>query len=185
MSNVTRLVLAAALAVLPAVAGADPGKGKGNHKHHGRASHPVVVADGLSRGGWDRGCPPGLAKKDNGCQPPGQAKKNGAVVVVPRPIDPVVLPSTGPVVLQPLPGPVVVRPEPRPRSPVLVTPAQVPVVVGQRYDDVRYVTDPRLYGLGPAGPGSRYGIIGNQLVRLDSGSNTVLALIRLVEAVLD
>jgi len=25
--------------------------------------------------GWDRGCPPGLAKKGNGCLPPGQAKK--------------------------------------------------------------------------------------------------------------
>jgi hypothetical protein len=23
-------------------------------------------------------CPPGLAKKDNGCMPPGQAKKQGA-----------------------------------------------------------------------------------------------------------
>jgi hypothetical protein len=28
--------------------------------------------------GWDRGCPPGLAKKGNGCLPPGQAKKHFA-----------------------------------------------------------------------------------------------------------
>jgi Ni/Co efflux regulator RcnB len=45
----------------------------------------------------DRGCPPGLAKKHNGCLPPGQAKKvgrivvgqhipAGAVYVVPRPV---------------------------------------------------------------------------------------------------
>ena len=46
---------------------ADPGKGKGKgHKGHGAHS-----ALGYGAGG----CPPGLAKKNNGCLPPGQAKK--------------------------------------------------------------------------------------------------------------
>jgi Ni/Co efflux regulator RcnB len=30
---------------------------------------------------YDRGCPPGLAKKHNGCLPPGQAKRVGRIVV--------------------------------------------------------------------------------------------------------
>lgn len=62
------LILAgvAAFAVTgPALAG--PGKGKG-HKGHGK--HAVGhVGYGIG------GCPPGLAKKNNGCLPPGQAKK--------------------------------------------------------------------------------------------------------------
>jgi len=46
---------------------ADPGKGKGNsHANHVLGS-PVGYGVG--------GCPPGLAKKHNGCLPPGQAKK--------------------------------------------------------------------------------------------------------------
>ena len=45
---------------------ADPGKGKG--KGHGHAGRSYV---GYGAGG----CPPGLAKKNNGCLPPGQAKK--------------------------------------------------------------------------------------------------------------
>ena len=43
---------------------ADPGKGKG--KGHGGKSYVGYGAGG---------CPPGLAKKNNGCLPPGQAKK--------------------------------------------------------------------------------------------------------------
>ena len=43
---------------------ADPGKGKGK----GHAGRSYV---GYGAGG----CPPGLAKKNNGCLPPGQAKK--------------------------------------------------------------------------------------------------------------
>ncbi|GAA4034920.1 hypothetical protein GCM10022281_13930 [Sphingomonas rosea] len=64
------LILAgAALAFAAAPAAADPGKG---HGKHGRYSQDY-------RGGYGyqeaRGCPPGLAKKNNGCLPPGQAKK--------------------------------------------------------------------------------------------------------------
>jgi hypothetical protein len=44
----------------------DYGKGRGHR--HGRA-----YAHGYGYGGG--GCPPGLAKKHNGCLPPGQAKK--------------------------------------------------------------------------------------------------------------
>ncbi|MBX3593104.1 hypothetical protein [Sphingomonas sp.] len=52
---------AAALAATPALA--DPGKRGGPGKHHAMKA--------------ERGCPPGLAKKHNGCMPPGQAKKYG------------------------------------------------------------------------------------------------------------
>jgi len=62
MKTLILLVSAAALAAAgPAIA--KPGNGHG-HGH-----------------GWDndrydaRGCPPGLAKKHNGCMPPGQARK--------------------------------------------------------------------------------------------------------------
>ena len=49
--------VAALAATAPAYAKPDHAKG---HKGHGAMSH---------------GCPPGLAKKNNGCLPPGQAKK--------------------------------------------------------------------------------------------------------------
>ena len=62
----TFLLLAGAAALAstsPALA--KPGKGQGN-PHAGHAGHV-----GYGTGG----CPPGLAKKNNGCLPPGQAKK--------------------------------------------------------------------------------------------------------------
>lgn len=34
-----------------------------------------VITDYYGRNKSSKGCPPGLAKKGNGCQPPGQAKK--------------------------------------------------------------------------------------------------------------
>ena len=57
-----RLILlgAAAALGLSAQAFADPGHGHGNGRGHGYGAG---------------GCPPGLAKKHNGCMPPGQAKK--------------------------------------------------------------------------------------------------------------
>ena len=63
------LLLAGAAALVSAApALADPGKGKGNsHKGHGSKNYVVGYGAG--------GCPPGLAKKNNGCLPPGQAKK--------------------------------------------------------------------------------------------------------------
>jgi hypothetical protein len=56
------LILAGVTALATtAPAFADPGHGKGNKGH------------AYAYGGG--GCPPGLAKKNNGCMPPGQAKK--------------------------------------------------------------------------------------------------------------
>ena len=60
---------ATALALAAAPAAAKPGKGNGNHGAH--ANHAAMGHVGYGTGG----CPPGLAKKNNGCLPPGQAKK--------------------------------------------------------------------------------------------------------------
>ena len=76
--------LALALAASPALAKKDwgdddgKGKGKGHGKHkkkhfdNDRRSHIHAYYDQEFRSGH---CPPGLAKKHNGCMPPGQAKK--------------------------------------------------------------------------------------------------------------
>ena len=79
----TILLLAGTAALgttMPALA--KPGHGHGNKAHasakHGKSSRGVIVSDrfgrmyALNSGGF---CPPGLAKKGNGCMPPGQAKK--------------------------------------------------------------------------------------------------------------
>jgi hypothetical protein len=67
----------------------DKGKGKGDAKGgKGPDTHVTVVFDDSQRGAvrsyfvntYGRGnCPPGLAKKNNGCLPPGQAKKRYVV----------------------------------------------------------------------------------------------------------
>lgn len=95
MRNATRL-LTITLLLLPAVATADKG-GKGRHGHgkdraeHGGSGPRVDVAvvfgareRDAARGFFVErhgrgGCPPGLAKKHNGCLPPGQAKKRYTV----------------------------------------------------------------------------------------------------------
>ncbi len=91
-----RTALAASLVVLlPALAGADKpdkaGKGHGHEKaavETGASAEVTVVfgareretATGYFAETHGRGnCPPGLAKKHNGCLPPGQAKKRYAV----------------------------------------------------------------------------------------------------------
>ena len=64
------LMLASAAALLstaPAYAKPDHAKG---HKGHHAKGHAGYGAGG---------CPPGLAKKNNGCLPPGQAKKRYAI----------------------------------------------------------------------------------------------------------
>jgi hypothetical protein len=64
-----RLLLFAGAAAfgLTAPAFAKPGNGQGHGNPHayGTNSHGYGIG----------GCPPGLAKKNNGCMPPGQAKK--------------------------------------------------------------------------------------------------------------
>ena len=52
--------VAALASTAPAYAKPDHAKGHKGHGAHGQMA---------------RGCPPGLAKKNNGCLPPGQAKK--------------------------------------------------------------------------------------------------------------
>lgn len=92
MKNLILFVGAAAFALgTPALA--DPGKGhskqgkahsakshgkahsKAHSKKHGR--HVVTMRDGTRLYAFNaRGsCPPGLAKRDNGCMPPGHAKR--------------------------------------------------------------------------------------------------------------
>jgi hypothetical protein len=63
------LLAGAALAFAAAPAAAKPGHGHGNH---GYDRDQRGYAYGYDQG---RGCPPGLAKKNNGCLPPGQATK--------------------------------------------------------------------------------------------------------------
>ena len=64
-------ILAGAMALqIAGPALADPGHGHGNG--HGNPHDYEFNGDvGYGRGG----CPPGLAKKHNGCMPPGQARK--------------------------------------------------------------------------------------------------------------
>jgi hypothetical protein len=66
--------------------GKGKGKAKGNEKS--QDTHVTVVFNDTQRGAahtyfvdtYGRGnCPPGLAKKNNGCLPPGQAKKRYVV----------------------------------------------------------------------------------------------------------
>jgi hypothetical protein len=66
--DMKHLALCAAVAALgfAAPAAADPGHGHGHGWGHDRGN-------GYGMGG----CPPGLAKKHNGCMPPGQARKLG------------------------------------------------------------------------------------------------------------
>ena len=52
---------------------AKPGNGHGNGNGNGNG-HGYGRGDAYNDGGYG-GCPPGLAKKNNGCLPPGQAKK--------------------------------------------------------------------------------------------------------------
>lgn len=77
------LLLAGATAfAIGSVAPAKPSQGHGNHgKDHAVHNHGKSSVQGSHMGGRlfaldARGtCPPGLAKKGNGCLPPGQAKK--------------------------------------------------------------------------------------------------------------
>ena len=81
---VTMLLSSPVLADPPPWAGGGKGKGKGHqsergsppgHARHFADDHRVVVHEYFD-GEFRRGkCPPGLAKKNNGCMPPGQAKK--------------------------------------------------------------------------------------------------------------
>jgi hypothetical protein len=93
--NMKKLILLAGATMLVTVApaAAKPGNGQGHGKSahssmaHGNSAHARTVHGrgdvGVIRTSNGRlyaldrrgGCPPGLAKKGNGCMPPGQAKK--------------------------------------------------------------------------------------------------------------
>jgi Ni/Co efflux regulator RcnB len=84
------LLLATGLAAVPASAdhGKGKGKSKGKDKDKGHDSHEVLVFNDRDReqvrGYWVQTyghgkCPPGLAKKNNGCRPPGWAKERYVV----------------------------------------------------------------------------------------------------------
>ena len=70
MKQILILAGAAALA-FAGPAFAKPGNGHGNSHGYGYDDHGKGGQYGYGAGG----CPPGLAKKHNGCMPPGQAKK--------------------------------------------------------------------------------------------------------------
>jgi hypothetical protein len=115
-----RLLVLLLAAAGPALAGPPPWAGgghKGGGEEHGRKGggkqEVVVVKQGAYfndrqrdsvHGYYASKCPPGLAKKNNGCMPPGQARK---VWAVGQP-----LPST--VVLAPVPQQIVVTLPPPP-----------------------------------------------------------------------
>ncbi len=71
MKQLVMLVGAAALA-FAGPAFAKPGNGHGNGHGNGNA---LGYGERGSVGYGVGGCPPGLAKKHNGCMPPGQARK--------------------------------------------------------------------------------------------------------------
>ena len=83
--------------------GKGKGKNKGNSRSEGQSTvfvdqHRVVVREYYDTE-YRRGhCPPGLAKKNNGCMPPGQAKKWR--VGKPLPHDLVYYPVPQPLVVQ-------------------------------------------------------------------------------------
>ena len=58
------ILIASMMLAMAASAGAKPGQGNPHQQNQGAS-----VGYGVG------GCPPGLAKKNNGCLPPGQAKK--------------------------------------------------------------------------------------------------------------
>ena len=90
MRRLGALVLALSLAGSMTLSAQGKGKAKGKGNDNGKApdTHVAVVFSETQRGAvhtyfvdtYGRGnCPPGLAKKNNGCLPPGQAKKRYTV----------------------------------------------------------------------------------------------------------
>jgi Ni/Co efflux regulator RcnB len=111
-STILAAAIAAAMLGAPAFA-KDHGKGKGHDKQDEKAEHREEAREVRQGAYFDahhreqvrhyyvehyggrKGCPPGLAKKNNGCMPPGQARKwavgepvprNVVVYDVPRPV---------------------------------------------------------------------------------------------------
>ncbi len=134
--------LALSLAASPALAEGKKGK------HPGKSGH----------GHSAQFCPPGLAKKGNGCQPPGQARKQAA---------------------EPAP---VYRVEPAPLGDR--TAVAVPVYrVGEYIQgDHVVIRDPSPYGLDPR---YTYWRVGNEVFRVDADTGRVLSTLGAIAAVLE
>jgi Ni/Co efflux regulator RcnB len=122
MRRILPVSVAALVVALAALSAASPDKDKGKSKGKGHEAaapaeeHPgqgdragafqdrdrQVVGDWWKDTYGPDGCPPGLAKKHNGCLPPGQAKKRYAVgqrlpgTVVIQPLPPVLVTRLGP-----------------------------------------------------------------------------------------
>ena len=110
-----RPLIVAGLAVALASAGSASAEGKAKGKSKGKGKDQadvVLVFSGRDRDAaraywveaYGRGkCPPGLAKKNNGCLPPGQAKKRYVVGhplprgIIVQPVPPVLLARLDPV----------------------------------------------------------------------------------------
>ncbi len=85
MSKSFAAMLAIALLVAGTAFADQPGRGKGNSGRPAAGTASISITIGASDQALIRDyfgtalksgrCPPGLAKKNNGCQPPGQAKK--------------------------------------------------------------------------------------------------------------
>jgi hypothetical protein len=73
----TLLFAAAAALAVSGAAIAKPGNGHGNGHGYGLGSEDRGLAYGVRGpvGFGEGGCPPGLARKHNGCMPPGQVRK--------------------------------------------------------------------------------------------------------------
>ncbi len=77
IKSVLALLVIGALAAGPAMAD-KPGHGDrhdGGERRHFETRHQVLVRDYYGEQFSGGRCPPGLAKKHNGCMPPGQARK--------------------------------------------------------------------------------------------------------------
>lgn len=97
----TVIMLAAALASSPVLAKNNKGKGQGHGQEHGNSGNLDTsgkdnsankwapdkdrdVLRGYVIGHYKKNCPPGLAKKNPPCVPPGQAKKFGRGAILPE-----------------------------------------------------------------------------------------------------
>ncbi len=144
----SRICVAAAvalsLAAVPALA--DGGKHK-KKRHSDRYEQSYRI----------RGCPPGLAKKHNGCRPPGLAKRDSRYGERYEDDDD----------------------DYRPRY------RRVDRGGYLRDYDYRYIDDPYRYQLEPLRRGERYAIIGNQVVRVDSKTGRILDFMAVARALLN
>jgi Ni/Co efflux regulator RcnB len=120
-SKVLAATLLAAMFAAPAFAkdhGEGKGHGKGHEKQEERAERREEVREGayftdrhreearryyVEHYGGRKGCPPGLAKKNNGCLPPGQARKWAVGQPVPRDVVVYTVPQPVLTVLPPAP----------------------------------------------------------------------------------